>query len=224
MRRRPFRSLLAAAPLAAVLFATACSSEPFEEDACPAASCSGEGPSCRAYDFSGSTCPADFQLSGDTSNADVIGECQSGKLHVAAKDTLDITASLGLDAPDTDYTMRISTRIAVTDWDGGAVLKLQVGAVQPFVLRATMTPAGNVSYELCHGVTCEATYESAPGKEHRFDFDVSSTGTVATVDCKPFGTTTALVLPKSTGIQLSFGKTDGQPIDGTLDDVVVAFR
>jgi len=209
--------------VATALLVTACS-EPFEDDACPAASCKGEGPSCRAYDFAGSACPTDFQLSGDTSNPDVIGECQGGKLHVAAKDTLDITASLGLDAPDTEYTMRISTRLAVTDWDGGAVLELRVGAARPFVLRASMTPAGNVSYDLCHGVTCVATYESAPGKEHRFDFDVSASGTVATVDCQPFGTTTALALPTSTGIELSFGKTDGQPIDGTLDDVVVAFR
>ena len=92
LRAVSFRSTAA---LAAVLLTAACS-EPFEEDACPAASCKGEGPSCRSYDFEGSACPSDIKLSGNTSMAGVVGECQDGKLHISAKDTLDIFAELGL--------------------------------------------------------------------------------------------------------------------------------
>lgn len=214
---------LGAALLGSAWLAAACS-EPFEESSCAAASCEGEGPSCRSFDFSEVGCPADFQPSGNTSFPGVVADCQSGKLHLSADDTLDVQASLALDAPDTDYSVRISARIAVTDWDGGPALSLRIGPTRPFALHAGMTPAGNVSYELCQESTCVATYESAPGKEHRFDFEVSSSGTVATVDCESFGATPALALPTSTGIEITFGKVDAQPIDGTLDNVVVAFR
>jgi len=220
LRAVSFRSAAALAPL---LLTAACS-EPFEEDACPAASCTGEGPSCRSYDFEGSACPSDIKLSGNTSMAGVVGECQGGKLHISAKDTLDIFAQLGLQAPDTDYVMKISSRIAITDWDGGAVLNLRISGDTPFELRAGMTPAGNVRYELCQESSCDGSFEAPPGEEHRFDFEVSSSGTQATVDCKPFASTPALALATSTGIQLTFGKFDAKPVDGTLDDVVVAFR
>lgn len=222
--RRARGELLRSGAVSCVVLLTAACSKEFEESACPAASCEGQGPSCRSYDFVGPTCPTELAFGGDTSLPNVAGECQSGKLHVSADDTLDIVARLGLEAPDTEYAIEISARIAIVDWDGGPALRLNVGSEAAFDLRAGVTPSGNVRYELCASSTCGGSFETLPGKEHRFDFDVGSSGTQASVDCEAFASTPAGALPTSTLLELLFGKTDAQPIDGTLDDVVVAFR
>jgi hypothetical protein len=227
---RRARGLLrdAVVPLATVLAAlaaAACSRfETAGADGCIAPTCEGAGPSCRSYDFAGPTCPLDWEFSGNTDLPGVVGDCQSGKLHLAAIDTLDVIATLGLGTPDVEYSMLVSARVAVRDWDGGSVLRLDVAGSSPFALSAEMPPSGNPRFLLCDTGGCPATFDSTPGAEHLFQFDVTPTGTTATVDCQAFGTTPAVPLATTAFVTLAFGKVDASPIDGTLDDVVVSFR
>ena len=190
---------------------------------CSSASCADAGPSCRSYDFAGPACPADWAFAGDGPPA-VVGDCMTGKLHVVAADTLDVVSSLTVPGPAGPYAVFVSARIAVQNWDSGDVLQLDVGPETPFELRAKIAPPGNPTFELCTSVGCSASFDSAIGAEHLFQFDVTSSGTTATVDCQPFGATPAVVLGLSQPITLLFGKADANPIDGTLDDVIISFR
>jgi hypothetical protein len=214
--------------LAGALLATSCASFEAAPDGgageCAPPSCAGAGPSCRSYDFAGPACPADWAFSGEAPPA-VTADCVGGKLHVAAASTLDVTSSLELSGPAVaPYSIWVAARIAVQQWDGGEVLHLDVGSEMPFELSAKIMPSGDPSFELCTSVDCRASFDSAPGAEHLFQFDVTPSGTTATVDCQPFGTTPAVVLGTSAPVTLTFGKSEANPIDGTLDDVVVSFR
>jgi hypothetical protein len=215
--------------LGAAFVVCACST-PFEAAAdgglgsCVPPTCEGAGPSCRSYDFAGPDCPADWELNVVPPGSATLG-CEPGKLQVKADSTFDAYATLWLDCPTNNPNgIHISARIAVVEWDGGTVLKLDIGSAMPFELSATMKPSGNVDFLLCDSSSCPWTHESAPNQEHLFQFDVASSGTTATVDCQTFGTTPPAPLDTSQGASLSFGRADASPIDGTLDDVVVSFR
>jgi hypothetical protein len=190
--------------------------------ACPAPTCEGQQMECHAYDFAGPACPADWDYVGDPMPP-VVQSCASGKLHVAAQDTLDATAALFLEAPILAYSIHVSARIGVTAWDTGPVLTLQVGAQAPFMLVATPAPANDIRHDLCHAGGCTATFEAGAGEEHLFELDITTAGTTARVGCNPFGTTPSVPLPTNATLILEFGHADANPIDGTLDDVVVSF-
>jgi hypothetical protein len=155
-------------------------------------------------------------------------ECTSGKLHVAAQDTLDAWGTLDVDAPAVPYWLRVAARIAVTAWDGGRVLWLEIrdypysGA--PFELRAGPGDNGFPAFSLCSAAGCSAEVEVRAGEEHLFVIDVRPEGTTATIDCQPLGTAPSVELRVSAVLHFEFGKLDAAPIDGTLDDLVISLR
>jgi hypothetical protein len=183
----------------------------------------GEGPpSCRSEDFTAG-CGA-FELSGDPSG--VIRDCARGKLHVAAKDTLDAVGTLWVDTPLVPFATRISARVAVTAWDGGSMLRITLGAASGFEVRAVLAASGNPQFTLCESTSgCSPiAIESAVGREHLFVFDLTADGLSLSVDCTPVLHRAAIALPVKSSLAVTFGKSDAEPIDGTLDDVVVSFR
>jgi hypothetical protein len=195
--------------------------------ACVAPTCADAGPSCRSYDFASSTCPSAWTFGGDPNGPSAVHECVNGKLHIAATDTLDVTATLDRSTPQVPYSVRVSARLAVASWDGGEVLTLQIGPDAPFILSAKVLASGFVSLILCPGAGANnrpcATFQTAKGEEHLVTFVVTSSGTSATIDCVDWTTLPATPLPTGDQLSLTFGKVDGRPIDGTLDDVTVAF-
>lgn len=191
--------------------------------ACAAESCADAGPSCRSEDFAAG-CGA-FELGGDPKG--VVHECTNGKLHIAARDTLDATATLWVDTPLVPFSARVSARIAVTKWDGGRMLRVTLGGTTSgFEVRAVLGAGGNPEFTLCDSTSgCSPlAIASAPGKEHLFVFDLTPGALSVTVDCASAATRAAIALPVKSELQLEFGKVDADPVDGTLDDVVVSFR
>lgn len=190
--------------------------------ACASDSCADAGPSCRSEDFAAG-CGA-FELGGDVNG--VVRECTDGKLHVAARDTLDAVATLWVDTPLVPYSARVSARIAVKKWDGGRMLRVVLGGTSGFEVRAVLGVDGNPAFKLCDSTSgCSpVAVTSAPGKEHLFVFDMTPGALSVTVDCASAATRAAIALPVKSSLEVEFGKTDADPIDGTLDDVVVSFR
>jgi hypothetical protein len=195
--------------------------------ACVAPTCADAGPSCRSYDFASSTCPSAWTFGGDPNGPSAVHECVNGKLHIAAKNTLDVTATLDRSTPQVPYSVRVSAKLAVANWDGGEVLTLQIGPDATFILSAKILASGFVSLILCPGAGANnrpcATFQTAKSEEHLVTFNVTSSGTTATIDCNDWTTLPATALPTGDQLSLAFGKVDGNPIDGTLDDVTVAF-
>jgi hypothetical protein len=193
--------------------------------ACVAETCAGAGPSC-FYDDFGSGC-SNVTFSGDTGN-DVAGECKDGKLHVLAKNTLDMTAEITHSTPDTYDSIRISMSLALADWQLGRVLRLTLEGAPVAELDVAKAKSGNLSFTLCGSATsgCAAeAFEAAPAEAHRFTFDVTAKSVSVSVDCKPLAIRTlAVKLGPRANVGVGFGKPDADPvIDGTLDDLRIAF-
>lgn len=224
------QALLGAVPaLGLVTLAVACGDSYVsgDEGPCLPPTCDPSVPSCETFDFTGDSCPGDWEFSGNTDKAefpDVIGECENGKIHVACDDTLDIVAELWREVPDESYSIDIAAHIAVQEWDGGRVLALLIDNVPYFELLGDVAPSGRIRYELCREDYCDASFEAMPGEEHLVQFDVTDGGVQATVDCLPFAMLPAQDLLMGTWMRLEFGRMNGAPIDGTIDDVLVSFR
>jgi len=192
---------------------------------CAVATCADAGPSCFFTDFD--SCSADIFNSGDIGTAGVVGECSGGKLRVAADGTLDMTAVLSHDTPDTYDTIRISTSLAIGEWKQGPVMRLGVGGVLVAELDTATVKSGKPSFTLCGdgGVACSApAFEADRGVSHRFTFDITRTSVSLSIDCVPLATRTVdVVLGPRVAVAVGFGKTDASPIDGTLDDLSISF-
>ena len=196
--------------------------------ACAAETCVGEGPSCFFADFG--SCTPDIFNSGDWGATGVIGECKGGKLHVAATDTHDMTAVLSHDTPDTYDKIRISTSLAVGQWEEGPVLRVGVDGVLVAELDTVTVKSGRPSFTLCGevgdgGVACATpAFEPNRGELHRFTFVITRTSVSLSVDCVPLATRMVhVVLGPHVSVAIGFGKVDASPIDGTLDDLSVSF-
>jgi hypothetical protein len=190
---------------------------------CAAPSCAGAGPSCSSSTFD--TDCGTWTFHGDASG--VTKECTSGKLRIAADGTLDVTAELALTTPGELTGVAISGRIAVAAWDGGALFGVSLGGAVVAVVNAVMAASGNIRLRVCDGAAlCAPDFvEIDVGTEHVFALDVTSAGVAFTVDCRPVVTRTASIsLATNAPLLLDFGKVDANPISGTLDDVVVAYR
>jgi hypothetical protein len=190
---------------------------------CAAPSCAGAGPSCSSSTFD--TDCGKWTFHGDPSG--VTKECTSGKLRVAAEGTLDVTAELALTTPGELTAVAVSGRIAVAAWDGGPLLGVRLDGVVVAIVNAVTAASGNIRLRLCdEAALCASDFvEIDVGTEHVFALDVTSAGVAFTVDCRPVAIRTARIsLATNAPLQIEFGKVDANPISGTLDDVVVAYR
>jgi hypothetical protein len=210
--------------LGVALLLPACSEEfapPVESCAPP--TCEGQPGTCFAQAFAGPVCPSDWHFSGDPLT-DVLAECTDGKLHIVASGTLDLTASYSLPTPMEAYSIRIAARMAVTLWDYGTLLTVAIGGVPAFFINASANQTSPVTFSLCSTPNdCSATFEAVRGEEHLFQFEITDTGTAVTIDCAPWGHTPSVELVRDSSMSVDFGHWQADPIDGTLDDVVVAF-
>jgi hypothetical protein len=190
---------------------------------CTPPTCAGAGPSCRYYDFSAATCPPDWTPSGDVGKPGVVFDC-GGALHVAAKNTLDITESASFATPQSAYAAHVSAVIAITSWNLGPafVINLAKGSI---TLYGELSPKGYPRLHACTDVThCTANFtSSAVGAPHLFAFDLTNDGVAVSVDCTALGKLDPIPLPVNEKLTVTFGRVDAAPIDGTLDDVRVSF-
>jgi hypothetical protein len=96
------------------------------------------------------------------------------------------------------------------------------------LLTAETISGGNVRYTLCaaDGTTCDTAhpFDSAPGAEHFFAFEVDGAKTSLSVDCAAVATLPGTPLASDRSVTVQFGARDGEPIDGTIDDVVISFK
>lgn len=215
-----------AAPTDASLDAPSDEAEPScEVGACPQAT-----PSCRSYSFDGprdrdTSCPGDWTISADS---DARATCADGKLRLAGEGTQDVEARLSVRTPGMLDGVRIAARFTIEAWDGGPWLELIVGEETAGVVRAGTVASGFFRLELCRSRDdsdgCVSLAEVAPGSEHVIELDVSRDATQVSVDCAAPRTQPGLAPPASSNVELVFGKVDADPIEGTLDDVVVSFR
>jgi hypothetical protein len=193
---------------------------------CLPETCAGAGPSCFFDDFEAG-CRSEIQFSGDDGMPTVVGGCAGGRLRVAARNTLDMTAQLSLTAPDTYDSIRVSVGLAVAEWQMGPVLRIGVGGTLLASLDVAKVKSGNPAFSLCGegGAGCIApAFEMKAGEVHRFTFDITRTAVTMSVDCKLLATrTVAVTLAARADVGMAFGKVDANPIDGTLDDLSVSF-
>ncbi len=193
--------------------------------ACLPDPCADAGPSCTLHDFA-SGCGDSFTFSGNVGDKGVVGECTGGKAHVAARNTLDSMAELALKTPGQYDAIRVSARIAVTEWDGGRVLTVMLDGVKVGVLQAVQGASGTPRFTLCSQGACEQEAFNASGaEEHLFVLDITSASVALSVDCVPVATHPAkTVLNPGAPLLVDFGHPDAMPIDGTLDDLAVSYR
>ncbi len=195
--------------------------------ACAADTCSSSDPSCHAYDFA-SGCPGDLSFGGDTTG--VTAECTGGQLHIAAKDTLDVIAIVDTTTPGAASVARISAAVAVKDWDGGPMLTVALSGQPLAEVRTVIAASGNPRFSLCvpNGSCAAETFDARLGVADRLVLEISDKQTTFSVGCQTVATlptsTGTTGLPSKATLELTFGKIDGNPIDGTLDDLVFAFR
>lgn len=186
--------------------------------------CSGKGPSCTSLSFPpGDGCPPSLFFSGDTK---VTRECIDGRLHLAASGTLDVVAAYAVDVPLVEYATRVGARVAVKSWTPGPLLRIDVSGVPIAEIDAEVSPAGRVRFVACAGAAsgCGPVLELAKGEERLFVVDASKSEIAVFAGCERWTTLPGKSLPKSGKLTVRFGRTDGDPIDGTLDDLVVSFR
>jgi hypothetical protein len=190
---------------------------------CAPEPCGDGGASCTVHDFSAG-CGASFAFTGDTSR--VVGVCSGGKAHVMAKDTLDVTAELDDQTPGDYQAIHVAARLAVTTWDGGRALTVELDGVVIAELDVVMAASKKPRFSLCNAGNCAgAGFEANVGEEHLFAFDITMSSVTATVDCAPLGTRPAqIVMKPMADLLVRFGKTDAAPIDGTIDDIAIAYR
>lgn len=185
---------------------------------CAAESCAGRQ-QCESWSFD--TCNP-WKLTGDGT-----ATCKNGKLLIQAEGTLDAQAVLTVPTPSSSYSLRVAGRIVVNDWDGGRLLAIGFGETLLGALNAERTALGNkIELELCRGpADCfDNKLVVDAGSEHLFVLEISNAQTKLTVDCVPFATLSGSALKTSDSLAIVFGKVDGAPIDGTLDDVLVSYE
>jgi hypothetical protein len=98
------------------------------------------------------------------------------------------------------------------------------------MMRIDDLGSGTMQAALCGQDTssafCQApTLDFVAETEHLFVFDIDAETTTLSVDCvklASFPTLRALVTSEDVGIEL--GHTDGDPLNGTFDDVLVWFK
>lgn len=153
-------------------------------------------------------------------------ECVAGKLRIAAQNTDDILAVATHPTPTQPYRVRVAARVTIADWDGGQLLAVTVGGSRVAELRADRLGPGTARVSLCDNSGCAtAAPPFAMGTEHLLALDLSSGGVTAFFDCAELATMLPLApLQTESTLTVAFGRIDAQPIDGTIDDVLVWFK
>lgn len=189
--------------------------------ACLPETCADAGSMCRAYTFD-DDCD-EWATSGDDG---ALASCAGGALRVRAENTLDATASMSLRTPKSAYSVRVTANVAVTRWDGGPVLRVRVGGETAAEVRAAVDLDRNVYFELCDGAGACAgeRFPSARGAPHVLTLDLAPTGVALEADCTTVARRGAAALALDDALEIHFGKTDGDPIEGSCSDLAVLFR
>jgi hypothetical protein len=194
---------------------------------CAEETCTSSVSFCNAYDFTATSCPAEWGPGGDPDAADVFRRCDDGALHIVAKDTLDATMTLEEKAPDTAWAARIWFRLTAHEVDDHPIATIVLEGNVIAVLNAASSPGGH-RFTFCQGFKgpCVTdTIDLPPGEEHLWTLDVNRFAVDASVDCKHFASLTPpATLPPKSNLDVVFGHQDGDPFDADYDDVVVKFR
>jgi len=205
------------------------------EDGGPAAcreACSAAIPFCQTWDFTAG-CPPELTTAGDSDPKNAFHECNGGTLRVFAANTLDYSVMLSTKTPSKAYRAHVAATATLAEWSGSnGCAVIQVVTAGGSLARITAESATTtLIYSLCVGqnrddLVCAKETVSAPkGTAHRLALDVDSNGRVAfSFDCKEVASTlaTATTLATASTLKLRFGDVDGSPIDGQLDDVIIA--
>ncbi|MBX3190952.1 MAG: hypothetical protein KF819_28410 [Labilithrix sp.] len=182
------------------------------------------GTECVFFDFTGTTCPPAFNRGGDQGTA----RCD-GALVIDADGTLDANVELTVRAPQGPFSIHAATTATISEWVGSGgrarrLVDIAYDGTVLAVLRAS-SASGPLAYELC-GPNVDCTPVKAPslGVPHRLTFDVNPTGVTLSIDCVVTATRMAPIpLAPRRDVRLIFGDTDGEPMRGRFDDLIVSF-
>ena len=187
---------------------------------------------CKSWDFSGSKCPAELSFTTDSAPPTVIVTCNDS-LRIFATDTRDVDVTLSVKAPASTSSVHASAKATINEWkdvngDRRRVMQISTDGGVIAEVHAT-TASGSVVYSLCQagGSACQpATGTVVETTPHRVTLDVTRSGKVTfSIDCVEIATFESGIMPlPNKDFDLSFGDTDGQPLDGNFDDVVVDFN
>lgn len=186
---------------------------------------------CRSYDFV-KKCPAPRGASHDADEWYVDGDpppnavttCAAGSVRVAARYTADAVLQLDRDTGSTPTAVVVRARIDVKEWDGGMMLELAVSGVTQAIILATVKGTSH-SYQLCGKASAPCVPFTASPGEHAFELSWTSTRLAVRLDCEPARELSVQnAIPKEEGVHITFGRYDGDPIDGTIRDVSVDVR
>lgn len=246
-RMRLTRALTMLAPVAAIV--VACS--PFESTSAPAATDGGvdgaasadgggggggDGAAacapdactvapCRRYDFE-SGCP-DWRLDGDTPapSAPYARDCLGKKLHLAADDTHDATATVDVETPSVAFAgVRVGARVNLADWDGGVLFGVAIAGKPISGLKADTDIDGSGFVQLCDPTGCGGKLPFSLKQEHVVVLDVTEQATKLFVDCREVASRAGGKLVNKSTLTVTIGHVDGVGFDGTFDDVTVVYR
>ena len=213
-----------------VVSATACSRFSADAGTCPRETCDADaGVACWFADFAAPTCPTvDWDYFSEPSVGSSL-ECGDGALHVIARNTADVEATFGVKTPRVPYGVRIALTLVLNEWDGGRVLAADIGANPAFVLLAGTGLGRRFALQLCPTLSADsgcldvAGASLEPGTPHVLAVDITSEATRLSVDCGAPTSLPPIALEQNADLRLSFGKSDGDPIDGSIDDVKVSW-
>ncbi len=199
-----------------------------------AESCEAGDLECRFDDFDGGCGDWSVSVPDYDLQHGAIGRCDGGDVYVHAADTFDVTASLSITTPSRPYSAHVSAKIGVSDWDDAPVLAVEIGNRVATWIGVTEGLDGvSMGYHLCGpelpdgGLgACDAhEFKARKGDPpHEFVIDLTPSSTTLTFDCGDKTSVPAAPLPPGVDFDVVFGHIDGNPIDGTLDDVLVQFR
>ncbi len=191
-------------------------------------------PGCTRYDFGDGSCPPpNWSFGGNGERKD----CRDGALNLVATGTKDATATLQVQVPTKLVGLRIELRFTINAWFP------QAGKVGTFLgggsdlsngILITATENAQQSYDLALcGVTgaldnprlntCEPLAVVTPGEEHVLALEWEGTTFTAAVDCTLESSRTVTPIVGQSTFRLRFGMQDGDPIDGKIRDVTLAF-
>lgn len=192
---------------------------------CSYPSCAG-AVTCVSEQFQ-SGCGA-FALNGD-SDAMVTKTCTGGKVTLKADGTYDARAEATYVLPTAPYTsVRVGTRVVINDWDGEALLAYAIGVNELATIKAEYNDSfKQLTLRLCRAGACDDSnrYIGPLDKQPRAIVIIATKDDVKLeVDCKPAGSLKGIELATKVPLGVRFGHNDANPIDGTLDDVLVDVR
>lgn len=164
-----------------------------------------------------------WDLGGDSN---VRPTCDGSRLRLLAEDTLDSSAEFGARTPSSLVGVRFTARLSIARWDGGAMFAIFIDGQPTAGITAITGPSNRLDLTLCSGATSTSCkpFTAQANTDILVDIDLSADAVVFTMDCVEVARFPGVTIPGNKDVWARFGKTDGSPIEGSLDALQLTFR